>query len=334
MRFWMLFATLLAGCASDLREIPKSCMSLPAAERTSSLAAKGTVTIRDRSIVNGDKVLAGPFVAIDSFDVSASRGEVVFSAKRKDNFDIGLVALEGSAIKWVPEDPADEVAVQWAPRGNKISYVVRAPGGDLVRTVHIPTAMDLAVTFPWSRITSLTWDAAAERYTVVYSTPDASERSEVARYGGEDRAIVNAPASRLDVAIEPVGVDAIVLRPNDLRYDEKLPVVIWIDDELYAWSDARASLMRNARVAIIVSKSANVKLAEPWMDATQTFVVGSAIRPLPSAISFVADPSLPAGRYRESGRVVAVAPAQVQSFASCFIADQLKRTSPTNGSSR
>lgn len=289
-----------------------------------SAAAKapaGGITIRNHSIVNGEKVLAGPFVAIDSFDVSESRGEVVFSAKRKDNFDIGLVAVEGSRIVWVPpEDPADEVAVQWAPRGNKISYVVRVTGGDLVKTVHIPTATPLVVAFPWARITSLTWDLAAERYTVVYSTPESSERRETVRYGGEERAITTPPAARLDVTVEPHGADAIVLRPNDLRYEEKLPVVVWIDEDLYAWNDARAALMKQARVAMVVAKDGGVELKEPWMDPSRVFIVGGMRE---GAKSIVADPSIPAGRYRESDRVVAVDPALVQSFAACLIADRL-----------
>lgn len=329
-----LLLLLFTACATGLHEVPPACLSLPRAERI-TVATKtpaGTIAIRDNSIVNGDKVLAGPFLAIDSFDVSESRGEVVFSAKRKDNFDVGLVAVEGSKIVWVPEDPADEVAVQWAPRGNKVSYVVRVAGGDLVRTVHIPTATSLVVAFPWGRVTSLTWDVAAERYTVVYSTPDASDRREIARYGGEERGITTPPASRLDVTVEPLGTDAIVLRPNDLRYEEKVPVVVWIDDDLYAWNDARAALMKSARVAMVVAKKADVELKEPWMDPTRRFIVGASGE---GATSIIPDPKIPAGRYRQSGRVVAVDPALVQSVAACFIADRLSVVrSPLSGERR
>jgi len=321
---------LVSGCTS-LPRISCGAAGFSPPTEPGGLKPAAPLRVENNTILNGDKVLAGPFVAIDSVDVSASRGEVAFSAKRKDNFDIGLVALEGSPLKWVPEDPADEVDVKWAPRGNKISYVVRARGGDLVRTVHIPTAMDLVVMFPWSRITSLTWDTAAERYTVLYSTPDASERTEVSRYGGEDRVMVKPPAQKLDVTIEPLGPDAIVLRPNDLRYDEKLPVVVWIDSDLYAWNEARAQLMRNARVAMIVSRKNGVRPNEPWMDPSRVFVVGALDD---RAISIVPDASVPEGRYREKGRILGVAPALVQSFAACHIADQLKRTSPTNGISR
>jgi hypothetical protein len=335
VRFCLLILTLLTACttATNLKPVPP-CEVIgfqPVEGAAGPRDARFPIRVENNSLVLGDKVLAGPFLAIDSFDVSASRGEVVFSAKRKDSFDVGLVAVEGSEIKWVPEDPADEVAVKWAPRGNKISFVIRATGGDLVRTVHIPTGMDLVVAFPWARITSLIWDVAAERYTVVYSTPDASARTEVARYGGEERTVVTPPASRLDVTVEPIGPDAIVLRPNDLRYGERVPVVIWVDTSLYHWNVARAALMRNARVAIVIAKSANAELKEPWMDPARVFAVGSLRE---GAMSIVPDPAIPAGHYRESGPVLSVAPALVQSLAVCTIADQLKRTSPTNGSSR
>jgi hypothetical protein len=52
------------------------------------------------------------------------------------------------------------------------------------------------------------------------------------------------------------------------------------------------------------------------------------------AVVITGDASLPAGRYRRQGAVVAVPPAVVQSFASRFIPDQLKRTSTPNGSSQ
>ncbi|HEX8619856.1 MAG TPA: hypothetical protein VF911_19910, partial [Thermoanaerobaculia bacterium] len=86
--------------------------------------------------------------------------------------------------------------------------------------------------------------------------------------------------------------------------------------------------------------------ATAWIDPRQLFLVGSSCGAAPAAargtsadpcaraISVVADQSLPAGRYRRAGNVVSVPPAVVQSVAAGFIADQLKRTSSTNGSSR
>src|SRR5581483_8198065 len=98
------------------------------------------VRIENGRLIAGDKALTPQLPAIQSFDVSLERREVVFSAKHTDNFDIGLVSLDGSDIHWFPSDPADETDPQWASRGNKVCYIVHATSGDVVRTVHVPTA--------------------------------------------------------------------------------------------------------------------------------------------------------------------------------------------------
>jgi len=157
MRFrGFLLLALVTACASTDSAIPYVEQAGIRVERTPA----GERLVREK------KALTPDFPAIDSFSVSAERGEVVFSAKRKDSFDIGLVSTDGSPIHWVPEDPADEVAVQWAPRGNKISFVVRGRTGDLVRTVHVPTSAALTVDFPYATVRSLTWEPAAERFAV------------------------------------------------------------------------------------------------------------------------------------------------------------------------
>jgi hypothetical protein len=286
-------------------------------------------------LANGEKLLTPPFAAIDSFDYSESRGEVAFSARREAGFDIGLVSSDGSPISWVPPDPADEVQVQWAPRGNKVSYVLRLAGGDVVRTLHVPTAASMAVAFEGGTVHALAWDPPAERFAVTWSTPDASDRVEVMKYSGADRKVVVPPAERLNVELEQLP-GAVLLRPRDLRYDEKLPLVLWSAEGLQ-WSDARAALLRQARVAVVVTTRApseelwRAVEATPWIDATRLFAVGGCPR---DGICITTDPALPPGRYTRNGRTVTVAPAVVQSFAAGFIADQLTRTSPTNGSSR
>jgi hypothetical protein len=342
---------LLTGCAST---IPNEWRTLPAAPAIDAvqLDAAGNVTLEAKRraagdvrvdggrLLRGDKPLTEAFAAIDSFDLSDSRGEVVFSAKREQSFDIGLVALEGSPVNWIPPETVDEVAVQWAPRGNKISYVVRGRGGDFIRTVHVPTAFQLATDFPYARIRAVTWDPPAEKFAVVYSTPDASDRVEVMSYQGGPRRTAIAPSVRLDVDVTSFASDAIVLRPRDVTYNEKLPLVVWVDDEPFAWSDARAELLRRARVACVIAKRApaeelwTVARGTPWIDVARVYVVSAGAVDAPNATVITADPAVPNGRYRRTGAVVAVAPAVVQSFAARFIAAELKRISPPNGSSR
>jgi hypothetical protein len=77
--------------------------------------------------------LTPQFAAIESFDVSADRGEVVFSAKRKDSFDIGLVALKattsigfGGSGGWCSGMGAAR---------QQVAFIVHGKAGDIVRTV-------------------------------------------------------------------------------------------------------------------------------------------------------------------------------------------------------
>jgi hypothetical protein len=244
-------------------------------------APSDTVRVVDNQLFRGRIPLTPRFAAIDSFDASRDRREVVFSAKRTTSFDVGLVSLDGSDVHWVPEDPRDETGVQWAPRGNKISYVVHAVGGDIVRTVHVPTSMQLTVDFPYASVRSLRWTPDGERYFVVITSPDASERTESMRYGGEERRVEIAPKTKLDIVIEPLA-GGLVLRPSALRYGEKLPLVVWVAPRLYAWSDARGALLQRDRVAcVIVTKQPDDAFwqavrAVPWIDAAKPLVQSAA----------------------------------------------------------
>jgi hypothetical protein len=353
------FLAALTACVSTSRPIPNDWLSVPAATRIRSvnLGADGKVapssqpaqltlpkkTIRlvtnavGPMIANGEKALTEPFMAVDSFDLSDSRGEVVFSAKRDDDFDIGLVAVEGSEISWVPSDPADEVAVKWAPRGSKISYIVRTRFADVVRTLHVPTAFNFSVDFPFARISALGWDPQAERYAVAYSSPNASDAVDILKYSGEARTLAVPPAAKIDVDIQPFAGESILLQPVDIRYGEKLPLVIWRDENVLEWNDARAELMRTARVALVVTsmppEEALLERANgtATIDTSRIFTVNASV---PTGVAVNPDPYLAAGQFRRSGNVVTAPAAVVESFAARFIADQLKRDSPPNGSSR
>jgi hypothetical protein len=327
---------LALSCAST-QPIPPAWLSAPQPSPAPRPLIDGPIQLLNNRLWRGDEAVTEGFAAIDSFDYSESRDEVVFSAKKDASFDIGLAAGDGSKTNWVPADAADEIAVQWAPRGNKVSYIVRAKLGDVVRTLHIPTSFHYVVDFGnTATIHSLAWDDAAERYTVVYSTLDASDRTESVHYNGSARRTESQPKTKIAADLVPFGTDAMLLRPYDLRYDEKLPVVVWVSDR-YTWSDARASLMRNARVASIVITRApdenfwkSVRETQ-WFDVTKSYLIGP-IGPIgPMTMTFIEDPTVPAGRYRHDHNVVAAAPAAIQSVAAGFIADHVKRV---NGRSR
>ena len=237
------------------------------------------VRVRNGKLVAGTKELTPQLAAIQSFAVSLERREVVFSAKHDGNFDIGLVSLDGSDIHWFPSDPADETDVQWAPRGNKVSYIVHLKFADVVRTVHVPTSVQLSVEFPYATIRKLEWDKAGQRYAVVISAPDASDRIESMKYDGTGRRTDLASAEKLDVAEEPAG-GALVLRPSVMHYGEKLPLVVWVADPPFVWNADRAALMRKERVACAIMRRApddafRAAISKiPWIDSSRITVHG------------------------------------------------------------
>ncbi len=361
MRFLPAAALIFVTCATlSSRPVPDAWRHVEAAPKIDAVGWDGERVVPNRAaplpprnvrvvktaagekLVNGEKELTPPFLAIDSFDVSEARKEIVFSAKRKDNFDVGLVSVDGSEIRWIPEDPADETNAAWAPRGNKVSYIVHTNGGDIVRTVHIPTAVQVTVDFPWSSIHALSWEANAEKYAVAYSTPDASDRVEVAKYDGSAHSTPIQPAQHLDVAIDRIA-EAIVIRPSAMHYNEKLPLVVWITPDVFAWSDARAKLERNARVAVAITKKEPSESfwktadAVPWLDMQKVWVVDrqpATRNPRPGTILITASPDVPANRYRSQDNIVYTGGRTLESFAAGFIADQLKGQLPPNGNSR
>jgi len=339
-RLW-LGLLLLGACASTSQPLPKGWEMVPAAAVVGDYCAHfdcaakpqlASIRVWENRLFNGSKPLTPQFAAIDSYDVSLDRKEIVFSAKRKDNFDVGLVSMDGSDIHWIPEDPADEVNAQWAPRGNKVSYILHTATGSIVRTVHVPTATPLSVDFPQTQIDALAWDQPGARFAVVIESPDASQRLVSMTYEGEQRQELVPPSARLDVSIEPIG-GVLVMRPSAMRYNERLPLVVWIDRSPFTWSDARAALMRNARVAIAIAPSVSAEFwteaaKVAWIDSSRSYLVGSGTG---AATMITADPALPIHRYARRGKSVLVSPAVVQSFAAAFIADDLKGTPPPNG---
>lgn len=293
----------------------------------------GDVRIEGNRLMRGDKALTPVYKAIDSFDVSSMRKEVVFSAKRENNFDIGLVSIDGSDVHWVPSDPSDETDVQWGGRPNTISYVIHTASGDAVRVVHVGSSIQFLSEEPYSSVRSVVW--SGDRMNVIVSSVVASTRVESMKFNTEDLRVETPSAARLDVLTEPVA-GGVLMRPPSIRYGEKLPLVVWIAPA-FEWNDARASLMRNARLACAVVRSDpdeafwTAVAAMPWIDSTRIYVVGG--RGARKGVTyFAADRAIGANLYRQAGSTVFAAPAVVQSVAAGFIADQLKGTAAGNGS--
>ena len=356
--FFLPFLGVFQACISSVQPVPDAWLRVPVAAavtpeqlrrvvadtspavRANPTAETASVrVVRDAAgarLFRDEVALTPAFEEIESFDVSRERGEVIFSARRAGGFDIGLVAIEGSDISWVPGDPADEVSPRWAPRGHKASYVIRHPGGDLVRTVHIPTAFQLVVDFPFGVVRGLAWDAPAERFAVAWETVDASQRVEVMRYGGEGRRMVIPPAVKLDVDVAPFA-GGLLMRPSSVGYSERLPLVIWVTPgRLNAWDDARAALLQEVRSAALVVAAppdagvlAAIRESRSLDPEALYFVSAEGSGTVEGATNIVGDRTVARGSYRRNGSVISVDPAVVKSFAARFIAEQLKGTSPS-----
>ena len=345
-----LIAIVLSACATvsdDTRPIPSAWLNAPTTARHREVTygpralPQSNVHIVKTSdgaaLANGEKVLTPSYAAIDSFDVSPEGDLVAFSAKRRDNFDIALVATAGSEVNWVPSDPRDEVAVQWAPRGSKISFVIHAASGDVIRSVHVHSAAQVASYFPNGSVHAYAWEPRAERYAVSWDAVDASDGIEEMTYEGDGRKWLTPPAVHLDVAIQPVA-GALLMRPQALRYNERLPLVVWRTSNIHEWDDARGRLQQSSRVAVaVIDRDPDERFwravaAIPWVDNTRVWVVGE--RGPAHAISIIGGENVPAGRYRVQGNIVLVGSDVIKSFAAGSIADQLKGNPATNGSSR
>jgi hypothetical protein len=326
----------------DAAELCKriQCRERQAADVRIVTTATGSKLVR--KIDGVDKELTPDFLAIDSFDVSAERKEVIFSAKRKDNFDIGLVSIDGSDIHWVPEDGGDETNVMWAMPGHKAIYQLATPVGDAVRAVHIPTASQLTTVLQWTRIRAMAWEPGAQRISMILTGSDASERIESMRYGGEERRVDVAPDRRAaGLAAQPFA-GGVMLRPEVARYHNRWPLVVWVGDPLQ-WDDSRWPLLKEGGLAVVITRRPPdaafwaAVAEEKSLEPRHVWVVGVRGNPEgePEGVTWIApSPALSAGRYRREGRVLLVPPASVQSVAAGFIEDQLKGTTPRNGSHR
>ncbi|MCM2315035.1 MAG: hypothetical protein NDJ92_07785 [Thermoanaerobaculia bacterium] len=179
------------------------------------------------------------FTAIDSFDVAPRGDEIVFSARRESGFDVAIASLDGTKLNWVAPDPADEVVVTWAPRGNKISYLLRGLDSTVVRTVHVPTAFQLTFDTPYMAVRGIAWEPRAERFAMILDGPTASPHIDWIEYGGSRRETLVAARNLVVREPEPIAFGsskALLLPPPAIRYGETLPLFVRLTDEPLSWS--------------------------------------------------------------------------------------------------
>lgn len=229
------------GAETDLgpRESLRAIRILPVAGDLIAIrgASDGERVVRISA--TGENDVSPAFPAVDSFDVAPRGDEIVFSARRESGFDVAIASTDGKTVNWVAPDPADEVGVTWAPRGNKVSFLIRGRDSTLVRSVHVPTAFQLTFDTPHMTVRGLAWESRAERFAMILDGPTASSHVDWIEYGGGRREALVAP--RTIVASEPERVGfgpttALLLPPATIRYGDKLPLFVRLTDEPLSWS--------------------------------------------------------------------------------------------------
>jgi dipeptidyl aminopeptidase/acylaminoacyl peptidase len=303
----------------------------------------------------GSQPLFEPIRRVESFDVSPDGREVIFAGDRSGNLDVGLVSAASGEIRWIGPDPAPERGVSWAPRGNKVSWIVETATGALIRTVHIPTAYQVAVDLPFASAQSLSWEPKAERFAYVKTSLADGTSIETIRYGGEDRRTLVAPtggfAGEADVLMN-AGVSANVFAPGPLRYGERRPVVVWVVSPAEASTAARYDIPGSPGHIVITAGNPEVAFWDAlsslsWIDPARIFVVDMAGRAMAApgrgvtriGVASGSD-ALSAGALREGAwgdrdTQVTLAPAdaaRVIPFAAAYITEKISRNARANGS--
>lgn len=251
---------------------------LPRSDVVVAISTSGDGETLLRLSAEGTRTLAPAFRAIDSFDVSPDEQEIVLSADQGQGFDVALVSAEGATLHWIFPDRLPERTVSWAPRGNKVSYVIETDGGSILRTVHVPTSFALAVDFPLSRIKQLSWEPKAEKLAVLSSGIDRSSTIEWLRYGGEEREVVFSTGQGSSGEVDRVA-GALVRPPRVTRYGERYPLVAWVEPgDALEWRPARQKVYELGAGSAVVSPNAgsdlwDALLAMPWVDQERVVVV-------------------------------------------------------------
>ncbi len=224
------------------------------------------------------------FERIESFAISPDGKEIVLSARRSGNDDVGILSAEGGDVRWIAPDPASETMVTWAPRGSKVSYVVTTSGGSLIRTVHVPTGYPLVVDFPLGSVSDFAWEPKAEKFAVVTSSLSKSDHVQLLRYGGESRETLVEPDQRTGAEADPLGTTGWVIAPRSVRYGEKYPLVVATEvSDPFRWRDLLL-VAENQRVGLVLVKTDleglnqdfwRLATALAWVDPGLVYVISS-----------------------------------------------------------
>lgn len=220
-----------------------------------------------------ETVLTGPLDEIAAIEPDADQKELALTVMRDGSYDIAIVNAEEPIMNWVPSDPADELHPRWSPVGYKLSFIVRNGGGDILRTVHVPTAAMVFLDFPDSAIIGYDWLPDGERVVVAVTSLQASDHVVEASYSGPSKTTIVAPLTRFDRQVErlpgtPAGT-ALVM-PTSIRYGVQYPLIVWVAGPTRGGSPFRSELvplLRRDSIALVVVNGRADDLDQSFWDA-------------------------------------------------------------------
>lgn len=271
------------------RESVRGLRLLPVTGDLLAIARRAEGELIVRLTAAGANDISPVFPAIDSVDVAPRGDEIVFSARRESGFDVAIASTDGTKLNWVAPDPADEVGVTWAPRGNKISYLIRRLDSTIVRTVHVPTAFQLTFDTPYMAVRGVAWESRAERFAMILDGPTASPHIDWIEYGGGKREALVAPRDVVAREPEPMAfgsATALLLAPAAIRYGEALPLFVRLTEDPLSWSPDLRDLASLGGGILVVPSGAwgdGSRLTEllnalKWVDAGKIVVIDPAAR--------------------------------------------------------
>lgn len=232
---------------------------------------------------------------IDSFDLDPKGGQLAVSASHESSYDVALVRTDGSSAEptWIPGDALDERMVRWAPRGNKVAFVISGPSGSIVRSVHVPSGYQVSASVHGATITALEWEPKAERFAVALTSPTVSSEVDTMTYAGEQK-IVEWRGRSIEREPMPLPLRAeVVFPPTSIKYGQSYPVLIVQErGKANQWSDSVAAAVAAGSVGAVGTAESGDSLTKlvgdlknlPWVDGERIYLLSEGDS-VPGAIS-------------------------------------------------
>jgi hypothetical protein len=268
-------------------------------------SAGGRVSLKRTSWPDGGEVLLGNFEDTPAFDLDRDEEELAISVRREGSRSIAIANARKERMNWVPADPGDEVMPRWAPRGYKVSYVIRHASGDLLRTVHVPTSAMTLVDFPHASVRALDWFHDGDRLVVSVSSILESDHLLEVHYEQGVRRELFEPEYRFERELDRISgtpPGTMMVLPRRVAYDGRHPLVIWTrpgSSSGMPFDSVLVPLLQRDDLALLLANGGGGELDRSfWDELARTEWID------PSMVWLVETSEVPAEATPESVRVI------------------------------